>query len=245
MSCLCSIDGVLKNTDRLARLTISVLNNIHRSKIPTSGDAVVAESEEQLRSINQLRSYVRIAGSAGKCWDLQRDLASFKKAFPTWKGESVAGLIVDSICALASPNQHPPLRAMALESLGAVCQSWPGQFKKEKIREAFSAVFQGQSNDLQSIVLKAFTQFFGVREGASEMSVNPSNDDQDQNLGRLGGSLKASDHDGAAALIAQHYLDSTIHVAITRQDLNALTAIKVIASIIRQALKQTKESPAA
>jgi cohesin loading factor subunit SCC2 len=244
MSCLWTIDGVLRNTDRLARLTISVLNNIHRAKIPTLGDAVVAESEEQLRSVNQLRSYVRIAGSAGKCWDLQRDLASFKKAFPTWKGESVAGLIVDSICPLASPNQHPPLRAMALESLGAVCQSWPGQFNKEKIREAFSAAFQGQSNDLQSIVLKAFAQFFGVREGASEMSVDPSNDDQDQDqdLGRLGGSLKASDHDGAAALIAQHYLDSIVHVAITRQDFNALTAIKVISSINRQGLKHPKET---
>jgi cohesin loading factor subunit SCC2 len=242
MSCLWTIDGVLKNTDRLARLTISVLNNIHRAKIPTLGDAIVAESEEHLRSVNQLRSYVRIAGSAGKCWDLQRDLASFKKAFPTWKGESVAGLIVDSICPLASPTQHPPLRAMALESLGAVCQSWPGQFNKEKIREAFSAAFQGQSNDLQSIVLKAFAQFFGVREGASEMSVDPSNDDQDQDLGRLGGSLKASDHDGAAALIAQHYLDSIVHVATTRQDFNALTAIKVIASINRQGLKHPKET---
>jgi cohesin loading factor subunit SCC2 len=242
MACLWTIDGVLKNTDRLARLTISVLSNIHRAKIPPSGHADVAESEEQLRSANQLRSYVRIAGSAGKCWDLQRDLTSFKKAFPTWKGDSVAGLIVDSICPLASPNQQGPLRAMALESLGAVCQSWPGQFSKEKVREAFSGVFQGQSNDLQNIVLKAFAEFFGVREGISEISVDSNKDEQDQDLGRLGGSLKASDHDGAAALIAQHYLDSIIHVAMTRQDFNALTAMKIIASINRQGLKHPKET---
>jgi cohesin loading factor subunit SCC2 len=242
MACLWTIDGVLKNTDRLARLTISVLSNIHRAKIPASASVGVAEPEEQMRSVNQLRSYVRIAGSAGKCWDLQRDLTSFKKAFPTWKGDSVPGLIVDSICPLTSPNQQLPLRAMALESLGAVCQSWPGQFNKEKVHEAFSGVFQGQSNDLQNIVLKAFAEFFGVREGISEVSVGANKDDQDQDLGRLGGSLKASDHDGAAALIAQHYLDSIIHVAMTRQDYNALTAIKVIASINRQGLKHPKET---
>ena len=242
MACLWTIDGVLKNTDRLARLTISVLTNIYRAKIPPSGDTFVPQTEDQLRSANQLRSYVRIAGSAGKYWDLQRELASFKKAFPTWNGDSVADLIVDSICPLASLNQPGPLCAMAIESLGAVCQSWPGQFNKEKVREAFSAVFQGQSNDLQNIVLKAFAEFFGVREGVSEISVEANQDDRDQDLGRLGGSLKASDHDGAAALIAQHYLDSIIHVAMSRQDFNALTAIKVIASINRQGLKHPKET---
>ena len=239
MACLWTIDGVLKNTDRLARLTISVLSNIHRVKIPLPG---AAESEEQLKSVSQLRNYVRIAGSAGKCWDLQRDLTLFKKAFPTWKGDSVAGLIVDSICPLASPSRQGPLRAMAIESLGAVCQSWPGQFSKEKVREVFSEVFQGQSSDLQHIVLKAFAEFFGVREGTSEASVDANDDDQDRDLGRLGGSLRASDHDGAAALIAQHYLHSIMHVAMTRQDFNALIAIKVIASINRQGLKHPKET---
>ena len=242
MACLWTIDSVLKNTDRLTRLTISVLKNIHRAKIPPLGPADVAESADQLRSANQLRSYVRIAGSAGKYWDLQRDLASFKKAFPTWKGDSVAGLIVDSICPLALPNQQASLRAMALESLGAVCQSWPGQFNKEQVREAFSGVFQGQSNDLQNIVLKAFAEFFGVRESVSEMPIDAAKENQDRDLGRLGSSLKASDHDGAAALIAQHYLDSIIHVAMTRQDSNALIAIKVIASINRQGLKHPKET---
>ena len=239
MACLWTIDGVLKNTDRLARLTISVLSNIKRVKIPPLG---AAESEEQLKSVNQLRNYVRIAGSAGKCWDLQRDLSSFKKAFPTWKGDSVAGLIVDSIYPLASPDQQGALRAMALESLGAVCQSWPGQFSRQEVRDAFSEVFRGQSKDLQNIVLKAFAEFFGVREGTSEISVDANNDDQDRDLGRLGGSLKASDHDGAAALIAQQYLDSIVRVAMSREDFNALTAMKVIASVNRQGLKHPKET---
>ena len=239
MACLWTIDGVLKNTDRLARLTISVLSNIQRVKIPPPG---ATESEEQLKTVNQLRNYVRIAGSAGRCWDLQRDLSSFKKAFPTWKGDSVAGLIVDSIYPLASPNQQGALRAMALESLGTVCQSWPGQFSKQEVRDAFSEVFRGQSQDLQNIVLRAFAEFFGVREGTSEISVDAKDDDQDRDLGRLGGSLKASDHDGAAALIAQHYLDSIVHVAMSREDFNALTAIKVIASVNRQGLKHPKET---
>lgn len=53
--------------------------------------------------------------------------------------------------------------------------------------------------------------------------------------------MKASDNDGAAALIAQHFLQSMLRVAQSRQDTYALTAIELIASINRQGLVHPKE----
>ncbi len=247
MACLWTINGVLKNTERLVRLTVSASKNIKQASIPPANVKSDDLTADQSRAINQLRSYIRILGCAGKNWDLEHHKEMFKQALPTWQGDSVAGLMVDLICPWATANQQASVRNMALESLGAICQSWPGQFNKEQVRRAFSNVFREDLGELLSIVLKAFAEFFGIREGAIEAAVeaNKTDQDQEEDLGRLGGSLKASDRDGAAAWIAQHYLDPMVNVAMTRQDSNALTSMKVIASINRQGLRHPKETAGA
>ncbi|KAL3453155.1 sister chromatid cohesion C-terminus-domain-containing protein [Aspergillus insuetus] len=236
MACLWTINGVLQNTDRLVKLTISVLKPIQHYKnidLASSANAAV---------LARAKSYIRIAGCVGRHCDLEKYEPHFKNAFPSWKGGSVAGLMVDSIIPFTLSKQPLELRIMSLESLGSICQSWPAQFGREESRRILSAVFEEDNPSLQNIVLKSFSDFFAMHEGKAEKSMVPAAEVADQeNTTRLGGSLRASDNDGAAALIAQHFLKDMLRVAQSRQDSYALTAIELIASINRQGLVHPKE----
>ncbi|KAL2814206.1 sister chromatid cohesion C-terminus-domain-containing protein [Aspergillus cavernicola] len=236
MACLWTINGVLHNTDRLVKLTISVLKPIQHYKnvdLSNSTNAAV---------LARAKSYIRIAGCVGRHCDLEKYEQHFKHAFPSWKGGSVAGLMVDSIIPFTLAKQPHELRVMALESLGSICQSWPGQFSREGSRLILSAVFEENNASLQNIVLKSFADFFAMHEGKAEKSiVSVAETAAQENTTRLGGSLRASDNDGAAALIAQHFLKNMLRVAQSRQDSYALTAIELIASINRQGLVHPKE----
>lgn len=227
MSCLWTINGVLRNTERLVKLTISVVKGIQSSV-----------------DLARTRSYIRIAGCVGRHCNLEKYEPYFKNAFPSWKGGSVAGLLVDAIIPYTLPKQPLELRVMAFESLGSICQSWPGQFSREEPRRVLSMIFKEDNPSLQNIVLRSFADFFAIHEGKSDMSTMPSTavPDQDQESSTVfGGSLKASDNDGAAALIAQHFLHDMLRIAQSRQDTYALTAIELIASINRQGLVHPKE----
>ncbi|KAL1986340.1 hypothetical protein VTN96DRAFT_6572 [Rasamsonia emersonii] len=236
MACLWTINGVLQNTERLVKLTISVLKGINQAR------GVNLSDSSKTDVLGRARSYVRIAGCVGRHCDLEKFEPHFKNAFPSWKGGSVAGLLVDSILPFTYQNQPLELRTMALESLGAICQSWPAQFSREEPRQVLSSVFKEDNANLQNIVLRAFSDFFAIHEGKSEKLVQPSADSAEpETTTRFGGSLKASDNDGAAALIAQHFLQDMLRVAQSRQDSYALTAIELIASINRQGLVHPKE----
>ncbi|KAF7591110.1 Sister chromatid cohesion protein 2 [Aspergillus hancockii] len=236
MACLWTINGVLQNTDRLVKLTISVLKPIqHYKNIDLSDNANMAV-------LARAKSYIRIAGCVGRHCDLEKYEPHFRNAFPSWKGGSVAGLMVDSIIPFTLSKQPLELRVMALESLGSICQSWPAQFSRDESRRILSTVFKEDNPSLQNIVLRAFADFFAMHEGKAEKAVLPSAEALDQESAtRLGGSLKASDNDGAAALIAQHFLQNMLRVAQSRQDSYALTAVELIASINRQGLVHPKE----
>ncbi|KAL4927362.1 putative sister chromatid cohesion protein Mis4 [Aspergillus undulatus] len=236
MACLWTINGVLQNTDRLVKLTISVLKPIqHYKNVNLSADNNTAVSA-------RAKSYIRIAGCVGRHCDLEKYEPHFKNAFPSWKGGSVAGLMVDSIIPFTLSKQPVEVRVMALESLGSICQSWPAHYGREESRRVLAAVFNEENPSLQNIVLKSFSDFFAMHEGKAEKSIVPVAEVADQeNTTRLSGSLKASDNDGAAALIAQHFLKNMLRVAQSRQDSYALTAIELIASINRQGLVHPKE----
>lgn len=235
MACLWTINGVLENTERLVKLTISVLKGISQAK-----DANLSD-ENKPEVLSRVRSYVRIAGCVGKHCDLEQYQVHFQRAFPWWKGESVADLMVDFISPFTLPAQPLELRIMALESLGSICQAWPAQFSRQIPRKALSSVFDEDNADLQNIVLRAFSDFFAIHEGKSEKLVQASNGAANEDSTRLGGSLKANDNDGAAALIAQHFLQNMLRVARSRQDSYSLTAIELVASINRQGLVHPKE----
>lgn len=237
MACLWTINGVLQNTDRLVKLTVSVLKPLQQYK------SVDLSSADNAAVMARAKSYIRIAGCVGRHCDLETYASHFKKSFPVWSGGSVADLMVDSILPFTYTNQPSDLRVMALESLGSICQSWPGQFGREPARKTMSQVFREDSPSLQNIVLRSFADFFAIHEGKSEKAVMPATEEvsQEEDSTRLGGSLKASDNDGAAALIAQHFLQDMLKVAQSRQDTYSLTAIELIASINRQGLVHPKE----
>ncbi|PGH02957.1 hypothetical protein AJ79_07494 [Helicocarpus griseus UAMH5409] len=236
MACLWTVDRVLQNTERLVKLTISVLKGIAQAKSVDFTDPSKADA------LGRVRSYIRIAGCVGKHCDLEKYFNFFRQSFPTSKATSVSGLMADFIAPFALP-QHPlELRIMALESLGSICQTWPAQFSQEQARVALSSVFKEDNPDLQNIVLKSFLEFFSVHEGKAEKLIQTSDSAVDaESTTRLGGSLKASENDGAAALIAQHFLQNMLHAALSKQDTYALTAIELIASINRQGLIHPKE----
>ena len=232
--CLWTIHGVLQETTRFTRFAFSALKNGLSIRGNDLNDGMV---------MLRLRSYLRILGSVGKNWDLENQFSFFKSARPSTKETSVAGLFVEFIVPFTTPGQPLPLRAIALESLGSICQSWPGQFKKLHVQQSFSYVFSEDLPDLQTIVLQVFAGFFGIREHAIETfsSVKAEDEPEQQDLGRLSGSLRANEHDSAAAIIGSTFLHPMLSVAKTRLDQSALTAIRVVASINRQGLIHPKE----
>lgn len=236
MACLWTINGVLQNTERLVKLTISVLKGINQAANANLNASTTADA------FGRVRSYVRIAGCVGKHCDLESFQTYFAQAFPHMKATSVAGLLVDFIAPFASSKYPRELRVMALESLGAICETWPAQYSQEPGRVAFTSVFKEDNADLQNIVLKGFLAFFSIHEGKAEKLIQTQNTNGDtENSTRLGGSLKANENDGAAALIAQHFLQHMLHAALSKEDSHALTAIELIASINRQGLIHPKE----
>ncbi|KAJ5102720.1 hypothetical protein N7532_003249 [Penicillium argentinense] len=237
MACLWTINSVLQNTDRLVKLTVSVLKPLQQYKALKD---LGAESNASV--LARAKSYIRIAGCVGRHCDLEKYFPHFKSSFPTWSGSTVADLMVDSILPFTSFNQPFDLRVMGLESLGSICQSWPGQFGRDPTRKTFAQVFKEDAPGLQNIVLRSFADFFSIHEGRAEKAVMPTAEAAAQeDSTRLGGSLRASDNDGAAALIAQHFLKNMLKVAQSRQDTYSLTAIELIASINRQGLVHPKE----
>ncbi|KAJ5179875.1 Armadillo-like helical [Penicillium capsulatum] len=183
MACLWTINGVLQNTDRLVKLTLSVLKPLQQYK----SDDLSSDRNEGL--LARAKSYVRIAGCVGRHCDLEKYASHFKKAFPTWTGASVADLMVDSVIPFTYTNQPSDLRVMALESLGSICQSWPGQFGREPARKTMSQVFCEDSPGLQNIVLRSFADFFAIHEGKSEKAVMPTAEEtsHEEDTTRLGG----------------------------------------------------------
>jgi cohesin loading factor subunit SCC2 len=235
MACLWTINLVLNNPERLVRLTVSVLKGIYENREKKLGDPQNADA------LNRVRSYVRIAGSVGKYCDLDDFANAFKEKFQWWKGGSVAGLMVDLILTFVPLPQPNSLRTMALESLVSICQSWPAQFSRNIVRNMLDSIFSETNGDLKNIILKTFAEFFTIHEGKQEKVANFDGPAEVTADARFGASMKASDTDGAVAMIAQHFLKDIVHVCLSRQDPYGLTAMEVVASINRQGLVHPKE----
>lgn len=236
-ACLWSINGTLNNPEKLVKLTVSVLKNLRNS------EGVDFADPKQSESLNRVKKYIRIAGYFGKHCDFEIFNNNFQDSLSWWKGSSVAGLIVGSLSPFAKANQPLSLRCDALEGIGLICQSWPYQFNQESTSRTFEKVLEEGSPELQKIVLSSFRDFFSKQE--RQAGVKGDERLAQENLpanGKLGGSMTASDGDGASALIAQRFLKSMLRIALASQDLSALTATQVITSINRQGLVHPKES---
>lgn len=236
-ACLWTINGTLNNPEKLVKLTVSVLKNLRNSEGVNFADPKKSEG------LKMVKKYIRIAGYFGKHCDFEIFNKNFQDSLSWWKGSSVAGLIVCSLSPFAKANQPLTLRCDALEGIGLICQSWPYQFNQDNISRTFEDVLEEGSPELQKIVLSSFRDFFSKQE--RQAGVKSDELLGEENLpanGKLGGSMTASDGDGASALIAQRFLKSILRIALASQDLSALTATQVITSINRQGLVHPKES---
>jgi cohesin loading factor subunit SCC2 len=81
-------------------------------------------------------------------------------------GNSVSGLMVDLITPYTDPEQPDWMRAMALESLGLICQTWPQHFVKAQINDAFKKVFEEGNAEFQNVVLLSFRDFSPAKNDA-------------------------------------------------------------------------------
>lgn len=236
-ACLWTINGTLQDPEKLIKLTISVLKNLHALQ------GVEFSDPKHIQDLNRVKKYVRIAGYFGKHCDFEDHSKSFQQSLPWWKGISVAGLIVGAITPFAKGQQPLSLRADALDGIGLICQSWPFQFNQETVSRMFEEILNHGESELQKIVLSSFREFFAKQERQAEIKSDfAASEDNIPTNGKLGGSMTASDGDGASALIAQRFLRSVLQIALASQDQSALTATQVITSINRQGLVHPKES---
>ena len=239
-ACLWTINGTLKNPEKLIKLMKSVIGKFQ----PFKGIQFTEASQKE--DLKLLRKYIRIAGYLGKHCDLEDHLKEFRDSLPWWKGTSVAGLLISCIYPYIDAHQPLALRADAFNSIGLICQSQPYQFNQKSISSAFENVLNGEEPELQNIVLSGFRDFFAKQEKQSELKYDePVLDGNEQVAGKLGTSMTASDSDGASALIAQRFLRSVLHISLGSQEGTALSATEVIACVNRQGLVHPKESGSA
>ncbi|KAL8769961.1 MAG: hypothetical protein Q9209_004208 [Squamulea sp. 1 TL-2023] len=234
-ACLWTINSILNNPERLVKLVVSVIKYLLIYK-----DKNMNQNEKDIKSAKRC---VQIVGAFGKHCHLEGELRGFQAALKPWQGTSVSGLIIDSIKPFASSTQPLSLKVDALNSIGLVCQSSPHHFNSANVSDVFQkALVEGQS-DVQNIVLSNFRDFFAMQENQASSKTEPShaNGTAPANC-KLGGSMKASEGDGASALIAQRFLHNVLSIALASLDVTALTATEVIASINRQGLVHPKES---
>ncbi|KAL8927338.1 MAG: hypothetical protein Q9172_001417 [Xanthocarpia lactea] len=234
-ACLWTMNTILNNPERLVKLVVSVIKHLLNYK-----NKDMNQSEKDTKSAKRC---VQIVGAFGKHCQLEGELRGFQDALAPWHGTSVSGMIINSIKPFASSMQPLSLRVDALNSIGLICQSSPHHFNQADISDVFqNALLEGQS-DVQNIVLSNFRDFFAMQENQASSKTELSEADGPvAATGKLGGSMKASEGDGASALIAQRFLQNILSIALASQDATALTATEVIASINRQGLVHPKES---
>lgn len=243
MSCLNTIDGVLHNTVRLVKLTASVVSQLASSTLSSTARGRI----------------LLIAGSIGKYLDLEKSAPLFLNELKTFHGGSVAGLLADSVYPFTSKHQPTDIRTIALESLGSICQAWPGQFNKPHIREVFFLVLsdhpsaspattpptEQELSQMQVKVLKVFDQLYADRAATKGDVSKSEGKGEIQELKKLGGDSKTRDEDSAVAIITRTVLDHVLRIALSEEGEKAALAAQTLASISHQGMIHPKQSTGA
>ncbi|MCJ1394624.1 Sister chromatid cohesion protein 2 [Xylographa bjoerkii] len=234
VACLWTINGELGNIEKLINIEISVLNKLYSSRLVDLTDT------KQHAELSKIKRLILLAGHFAKHCDFESQSEKFSSKLSWWAGSSVAECVIDSIKPYAAKHQPLSLRSVAMDNIGMICQAWPKNFNRPEITLMFQHVLKDDDPELQRIVLSSFRDFFTVQDHQIEVKVSSGERDPLAH-GKLGGSMTASDNDGAAALIAQGFLKDILRIALSSQGPYALTATEVIASITRQGLVHPKE----
>jgi cohesin loading factor subunit SCC2 len=231
-ACLWTIDGELKNTDRLVNLVASALNGIRSMG--------TADFTSNPKLVNRIMKLMNIVGQFGKACDFETQLATFKTKFPQSKANTVAGLAVEVVCPFTSPKQPLNIREAALDAVCAIAQRWPKMFLRADVGSAFHLILKERAQSLEEIFVSGLEGFFALlsapTEGQQGEATAPVTGRE-----RLAKTYVATDQDGASSELAQKFLADIVRIAESSAGNLALTATKLIASILQQGLPHPKE----
>ena len=231
-ACLWTIDGELNNTDRLVNLVASALNGIR-----SMGTADFSSDPKQ---VNRVTKLMNIVGQFGKACDFEAQLATFKTKFPQSKSKTVAGMAVEIVCPFTSPKQPLNIREAALDAVCAIAQRWPKMFLRADVGNAFQLILKEKAQSLEEIFVSGLESFFAglstPTEAQQEEAAAPTTGRE-----RLAKTYVATDQDGASSELAQKFLTNIVRIAESSAGALALTATKLIASILQQGLPHPKE----
>ncbi|KAJ9643726.1 Sister chromatid cohesion protein 2 [Knufia peltigerae] len=266
MFCLQSIDGVLLNTFKIVTFIKSIMLNVFQPNIAEQmKERLLKENklqELESRKRNVRASSLRLAGVVAKYFDFERYRNSFQKDFPPGRkdipaftaGSSVVGFIADSVVPYTLQKEPVEIRLRALESLGLICQAWPGQFNKKHVRETFFQVLEGTSFSsmkdddiikMQVMVLTAFEELYAKRASEKEETAKTESNGEVQALKSIGGSSKAREDDSAISIITNPLVDHLLRMVMAETGEKALLAAKTLASIDHQGMTHPKQTTAA
>lgn len=236
VGCLWIISGLLGSIEKLSRLALSALQGIQKIRAATQGRPL---DDKTMRTFDR---YSLIVGMVGKHCDLESKLASFKAAFPAFKGSTVSKLMVDVVIPFASPSQPLDVRKSALDAVGLICQSWPRNYVSANVYTTFQQVFDEQASVLESMILGSMKEFLFTEERRSELAASEgtAKDEKGEklNLKVMGGTT----YDDVSSATTQRFLSDITRIALATQDEHAFLAVEVLASINRQGLVHPKET---
>lgn len=236
VGCLWIISGLLGSIEKLSRLALSALQGIQKIRAATQGRPL---DDKTMRTFDR---YSLIVGMVGKHCDLESKLASFKAAFPAFKGSTVSKLMVDVVIPFASPQQPLEVRKSALDSVGLICQSWPRNYVSANVYTTFQQVFDEQASGLESMILGSMKEFLFTEEQRSELAASEGTAKDEKgaklNLKVMGGTT----YDDVSSATTQRFLSDITRIALASQDEHAFLAVEVLASINRQGLVHPKET---
>ncbi|KAF2723797.1 hypothetical protein K431DRAFT_241987 [Polychaeton citri CBS 116435] len=232
--CIWTVASLRKSVQRPQVLVMSALANIHAHR----QQDLSAEPQKAGRVVRLMN----IAGQFGKACDFSGQLAAFKDKFPSHRISTVPALMVQIICAFASPKQPLAVREAAIDNVCAVAQAWPKQFEREDVINAFNFVFKDRIASLEHLVLEGLAGFICSQEVPGDTDVPAMAGGIESGAQRIGGTYASTDADGASNKLAQQFLPQILRLALSSTDDMALTATKLITSIARQGRSHPKES---
>ncbi|TGJ84944.1 hypothetical protein E0Z10_g3823 [Xylaria hypoxylon] len=241
-ACLWIISGLLHSTEPVARLIASSLAGIQNiADIHKIGDEYkrrgILPKRLDEKATRQFERYSLIVGMGGKHCQFDSHKDFFKSKFPKWKVDSVSKLMVDIICPFAESSQPVEIRRPALDAIGLICQSNPGNFVAKNVISVFEEAFKEQTVILEFMILRSFREFLFTEEQRSNQS-NTIAVKEKKDLKVMG----STSFDDVASATTQRFIEAITRIALAAQDDHAFLAMEILASINRQGLVHPKET---
>jgi cohesin loading factor subunit SCC2 len=225
--CLWTISEILQDSKPLTTITLSCLEHIRNM-----ADLCFHDPAKQ-EAVRKVKKLLLIAGMCGRYCHFEAQLEHFQMRFTDC--HSVPDFMIGTFLPFSSSGQPVDLRKAALDAICMVCQVRPKHFTSSVVTTLFEEAFEEKNSLLETVILQAFKEFLLAEEQHSKVSSRVA-----AKLDHIGGSQL----DGVAASITQKFASNRkdlMRIALATQGDQALLAIEVLASMVRQGLLHPKE----